>query len=195
MLVNFVTLVCGNFLFLANSTNCVFSSVSGRWFQVPQSLSLTYPIDNSEINIRAGGQLFPVGKKSVCTSVSDLSEQVETVETEYKSYQSHENLDALDERNRNNEELLKAIDKTLLQFGMNDNCAYDSNMNDRIEERAPGLFEQLTSSKSTNTAFPLRKSKSAPNPFKNARIKAVAGKSAAAWCLVPFLFFLVLLFC
>lgn len=34
---------------------------------------MTYPIDNSGVNIRAGGQFFAVGKKSVCTSVSDLT--------------------------------------------------------------------------------------------------------------------------
>lgn len=216
------------FLILAVSTNCVFSSVSGRWFQVPQSISLTYPIDNSEINIRAGGQLFPVGKKSVCTSVTDLADSLESEKEnlqnaaieyktgEFKSYQSHENIEKLDQKNSNfdseakkvaNEDLLKAIDHTLIKFGMNDNGMYDPNMNDqrttatvdnlinktcemerklskdegrkdlKVEpEVSPGLFEQLAVSKGTNTSFPLRKSKSAPNPFKNARMKVAGGK-------------------
>lgn len=279
--------------FLAASTNCVFSSVSGRWFNVPQSISLTYPIDNSEINIRAGGQLFPAGKKSVCTSVSDLTneedfnakekirlensenavietkhkikrhsrkskqhqhqQQHELQEAEYDTYVSHENLHKQsNDKQVANEELLNAIDRTLIQFGLNDNSACDSNMNEsvknineattdvliptieniinktcefnlnnneckkrrpnKLEEEnrcekkvissateqgnnqnvcdknkrneistpsdyAPSILEYFAVTKSTNTgSFPLRKSKSAPNPFKNVRLRVNFGK-------------------
>ncbi|KAL0277126.1 UNVERIFIED_CONTAM: hypothetical protein PYX00_004513 [Menopon gallinae] len=241
------------------STNCVFSSVSGRWFNVPQSISLTYPIDNSEINIRAGGQLFPLGKRSVYTSVTDLTKDetssseseravsdnnensiIETANrrkfedlkeetTEFETYSSHENLHKERDSERTHEELLNAIDRTLIRFGLNDCSAYDDNMN---EEKCPESFsvndnaelyiptienilnnkceyklrkkrlEEATQSedckkvnnrddcdrdvpptrngidnysaltKSTNTgSFALRKSKSAPNPFKNVRLK------------------------
>lgn len=261
----------------------MFSSVSGRWFNVPQSISLTYPIDNSEINIRAGGQLFPAGKKSVCTSVSDLTNHEEEfvakekirfennentiIETkhrkkhsrkkqenqeDFETYLSHENLHKQNDKRLANEELLNAIDRTLIKFGLNDNSGCDSNMNESVKNNnetttdaliptieniinktcefnlnnngskkrrqsqleendgcegkmitsetkqgikndcdknkrnevttpsdyAPSILAYLAVTKSTNTGtFPLRKSKSAPNPFKNVRLRVNFGKS------------------
>ena len=228
--------------------------------------------------------MFAFGKRSVCTSVSDLStneslakkcdlsnkennenalienknkkiknrkkckkyqDLVIEIKNDFEAYSSHENLSKLDvEKNLAKEELLNAIDKTLIRFGLNDNEKYepDLNMNEDVKtnpvenantnendeifiptiqniinngcqieksklelnnqsilshnednhnseielfrENAEGKkltftnSESFVLSKSTNTNnnYSLKKSKSAPNPFKNSHLRMDSGK-------------------
>lgn len=239
--------------------------------------------------------MFAVGKRSVCTSVSDLTNEIFTgsddqsiaenstnakIETthgktrsnniinnnnntnnnnnnnsssnnqkyqkfvlevynNFETYSSHENLRKREEEKKMSKiELLNAIDKTLIRFGLNDNSSYEPDSNMNVEEKSatiendttemviPGIQsvidkncenriresrkrrqsrtenekhskakanrdreeteekhsvskdpEYYALSKSTNTGnFSLRKSKSAPNPFKNARVRVNFGK-------------------
>lgn len=244
----------GILFILAASVKCVFSPVSGRWFNVAPMLSFTYPIDNTEINIRAGGKLFPFGKKSVCTSVTDLRPEeeilnglssnscgqksksegrkrgqprdrkketniLEPMVEEFETYSSHENLHRL---TKAREKKSNGIDERLIRCGLNDNSTGDPNTNGEIrngnqtstkvghpglvmtngesrkqrqsfrerkgesdksqpmslEDPVLGNAQFIVQSKSTNTPcdYSLRKSKSAPNPFRNARLRRQLGK-------------------
>lgn len=170
------------------------------------------------------------------TKFEELTEET----TDFETYSSHENLHKELESEKIHRDLLNAIDRTLIRFGLNDCSAYDDNMNeekcshnitanDNTELFIPTIENILNSkceyklrkkkaeeangtedlgkvnrddcdrdvprtsndidnysalTKSTNTgSFPLRKSKSAPNPFKNVRLKV--GKSFGkgfGWC-------------
>ncbi|KAK3923393.1 PP2C-like domain-containing protein [Frankliniella fusca] len=181
----------------AASSECVFSPGYGRWFSV-RPADGNYPIDNTVMKIRAAGSVFTVGTKSVHTSMTDLqnregeeetlnhflkskndsfSNNVKTGETDLTGNKNYidTSADSRVERkqfqNFTREEVINQNPKIPGSTSMEDSGIDCSPVTEDYVIPPPADFAgTLSREESQEEGFlPIRKSKSAPNPFKKNR--------------------------
>lgn len=174
------------------SSECVFSPGYGRWFSVRPPDS-AYPINNTVMKIRAAGSVFTVGTKSVHTSMTDLpmavSESQDLINDNQKPKHQTDGFTSLENRRvyhlDTSEDLrfkrihfqnMSIEDKANQNKLTEPNCMEDSGIDcspvteDYLIPPPADFAGTLTREDSQEGGFlPIRKSKSAPNPFKKAR--------------------------
>lgn len=176
-----------------NSMDCIFSIAHDRWLVIRTKDSSLCPIDNSTVKIRAAGKLYEPDKKytikdndddDVDVDVDDKNNTIKSVKfiddnDNYKKYNNvHFNIanNSLKvKKSINNCNNLK--DELLSSESTNDN---DNSNDDKIELIMSKISDDILDIDDTEMDFdiipppsdfatdmiPLRKSKSAPAPFK-----------------------------